>query len=81
MKPIKQELPDRRKFLYGLGSSIGAIAFSNLLAAENTLRCHHHTTISPSKGVVKFTRSATAADPFAGLKNVRGRDLGALGAG
>ena len=37
MKPIKQELPDRRKFLYGLGSSIGAIAFSNLLAAENTL--------------------------------------------
>ena len=36
MKPIKQELPDRRKFLYGLGSSIGAIAFSNLLAAENT---------------------------------------------
>ncbi|SVC75194.1 uncharacterized protein METZ01_LOCUS328048, partial [marine metagenome] len=36
MKTTTQTLIDRRKFLYGLGSSIGAIAFSNLLAAEKT---------------------------------------------
>jgi len=37
LKTTTQTLTDRRKFLYGLGSSIGAIAFSNLLAAEKTL--------------------------------------------
>jgi len=36
LKSTTQTLIDRRKFLYGLGSSIGAIAFSNLLAAEKT---------------------------------------------